>query len=128
MGDVLSADLTLGETTSRLLSLLPTTPADDKTFPVQIAGNYYPDEVYWRMLLLLLNRSQPEDVSDELIRDILRRPDNARLRPLCRLTLDSSHPLCHEALEYLFSYPQDVPENNFFALARAMEKEEKAKP
>ena len=128
MGDVLSADLTLGETTSRLHSLLPTTPADDKSFFVQIAGNYCPDEVYWRMLPPLLDRSQPEDVRDELIRDILRRPDNARLRPLCRLALDSSHPLCHEALEYLFSYLQDVPENNFFALARAMEKEENAKP
>ncbi len=128
MGDVLSADLTLGETTSRLLSLLPTTPADDKTFLVQIAGNYYPDEVYWRMLPLLLDRSQPEDASDELIRDLLRRPDNVRLRLLYRLALDLSHPLCHEAKEYLFSYLADVPQNNFSALARAIEKEEKAKP
>ncbi len=94
MGDVLSADLTFGETTSRLLSLLPTTPSDDKTFLVQITGNYYPDEVYWRMLPLLLDRSQPEDASDELIRDILRGPNNVRLRPLYRLVLDSSHPLC----------------------------------
>lgn len=128
MGDVLSADLTLGETTSRLLSLLPTTPADDKSFLVQIAGNYCPDEEYWRMLPLLLDRSQPEDVRDELIRDVLRRPDNVRLRPLYRLALDPSHPLCQEAKEYLFSYLQDVPENNFSALARAIEKEERAKP
>jgi hypothetical protein len=39
IGDVLSADLTPGETTSRLLSLLPSTPADDQSFLVQIAGN-----------------------------------------------------------------------------------------
>jgi hypothetical protein len=128
MGDVLSADLTLGETTSRLLSLLPTTPVDDKAFLVQIAGNYCPDEEYWRLLPLLLDRSQPEDVRDELIRDVLRRPDNVRLRPLYRLALDPSHPLCHEAKEYLFSYLQDVPENNFSALARAIEKEERTKP
>ena len=128
MGDILSADLTLGETTTRLLSLLPTTPADDKSFLVQIAGNYCPDEEYWRMLPLLLDRSQPEDVRDELIRDVLRRPDNVRLRPLYRLALDPSHPLCQEAKEYLFSYLQDVPENNFSALARAIEKEERAKP
>ena len=44
-----------GETTSRLLSLLPTTPADDKSFLVQIAGNYCPDEEYWRLLPLLLD-------------------------------------------------------------------------
>jgi len=128
IGDVLSADLTVGETTTRLLSLLPSTPSDDKSFLVQIAGNYCPDEEYWRMLPLLLDPSQPEDVRDELIRDVLRRPDNVRLRPLYRLALDSSHPLCHEAKEYLFSYLQDVPENNFSALARAIEKEEKAKP
>lgn len=128
MGDVLSADLTLGETTTRLLSLLPTTPADDKSFLVQIAGNYCPDEEYWRMLPLLLDRTQPEDVRDELIRDVLRRPDNVRLRPLYRLALDPSHPLCQEAKEYLFSYLQGVPENNFSALARAIEKEERAKP
>ena len=128
MGDILSADLTVGETTTRLLSLLPSTPSDDKSFLVQIAGNYCPDEEYWRMLPLLLDPSQPEDVRDELIRDVLRRPDNVRLRPLYRLALDSSHPLCHEAKEYLFSYLQDVPENNFSALARAIEKEERAKP
>ena len=128
MGDALSADLSLGETTSRLLSLLPTTAVDDKAFLVQIAGNYCPDEEYWRMLPLLLDRSQPEDVRDELIRDVLRRPDNVRLRPLYRLALDPSHPLCQEAKEYLFSYLQDVPENNFSALARAIEKEERAKP
>jgi len=128
MGDILSADLTVGETTTRLLSLLPSTPSDDKSFLVQIAGNYCPDEEYWRMLPLLLDRSQPEDVRDELIRDVLRRPDNVRLRPLYRLALDPSHPLCQEAKEYLFSYLQDVPENNFSALARAIEKGERAKP
>ena len=128
MGDILSADLTVGETTTRLLSLLPSTPSDDKSFLVQIAGNYCPDEEYWRILPLLLDRSQPEDVRDELIRDVLRRPDNVRLRPLYRLALDPSHPLCQEAKEYLFSYLQDVPENNFSALARAIEKGERAKP
>lgn len=125
MGDILSADLTVGETTSRLLSLLPTTPVDDKAFLVQIAGNYCPDEEYWRMLPLLLDRSQPEDVRDELIRDVLRRPDNVRLRPLYRLALDSSHPLSNEAREYLFAYLQDVPEKDFGALGKAVEKGER---
>ena len=125
MGDILSADLTLGETTTRLLSLLPTTPADDKSFLVQIAGNYCPDEEYWRLLPLLLDRSQPEDVRDELMRDVLRRPDPIRLRPLYRLALDGSHPLSNEAREYLFAYLQDVPENNFGALGKAVEKSER---
>jgi len=125
IGDVLSADLTPGETTSRLLSLLPSTPADDKSFLVQIAGNYCPDEEYWRMLPLLLDRSQPEDVRDELMRDILRRPDSIRLRPLYRLALDSSHPLSTESREYLFAYLQDVPENDFAALGKAVDKSEK---
>jgi hypothetical protein len=125
IGDVLSADLTPGETSSRLLSLLPSTPADDKSFLVQIAGNYCPDEEYWRMLPLLLDRSQPDDVRDELIRDILRRSDAVRLRPLYRLAIDPSHPLSTEAREYLFSYLQDVPENDFNALARAIEKAQK---
>jgi len=125
IGDVLSADLTPGETTTRLLSLLPATPADDKSFLVQIAGNYCPDEEYWRILPLLLDRSQPEDVRDELIRDVLRRPDNVRLRPLYRLALDSSHPLSNEAREYLFAYLQDVPEKDFGALGKAVEKGER---
>ena len=125
IGDVLSADLTPGETTSRLLSLLPSTPADDKSFLVQIAGNYCPDEEYWRMLPLLLDRSQPEDVRDELMRDVLRRPDPIRLRPLYRLALDNSHPLSTEAREYLFAYLQDVPENDFNSLSRAVEKAER---
>lgn len=125
IGDVLSADLTPGETTSRLLSLLPSTPADDKTFLVQIAGNYCPDEEYWRMLPLLFDRSQPEDVRDELMRDVLRRPDPIRLRPLYRLALDNSHPLSTESREYLFAYLQDVPENDFAALGKAVEKSER---
>lgn len=125
IGDVLSADLTSGETTSRLLSLLPSTPEEDKSFLVQIAGNYCPDEEYWRLLPLLLDRSQPADVRDELIRDVLRRPDNVRLRPLYRLALDHSHPLTTEAREYLFAYLQDVPENDFNSLSRAVEKAER---
>ena len=125
IGDILSADLTPGETTTRLLSLLPSTPSDDKSFLVQIAGNYCPDEEYWRLLPLLLDRSQPEDVRDELMRDILRRPDNVRLRPLYRLALDNSHPLSTEAREYLFAYLQDVPENDFGALGKAVEKSER---
>ena len=125
IGDALSADLTPGETTSRLLSLLPSTPAEDKSFLVQIAGNYCPDEEYWRLLPLLLDRSQPVDVRDELIRDILRRSDAVRLRPLYRLALDPSHPLSTEAREYLFSYLQDVPENDFVALGKAVDKSEK---
>jgi len=125
IGDILSADLTPGETTTRLLSLLPSTPSDDKSFLVQIAGNYCPDEEYWRLLPHLLDRSQPEDVRDELIRDVLRRPDNVRLRPLYRLALDSSHPLSNEAREYLFAYLQDVPEKDFGALGKAVEKSER---
>lgn len=125
MGDVLSADLTSGETTTRLLFLLPSTPADDKSFLVQIALNYCPDEEYWRLLPLLLDRTQPEDVRDELMRDILRRSDAVRLRPLYRLALDHSHPLSTEAREYLFAYLQDVSENDFSALARAVEKAER---
>lgn len=128
ISDVLSADLTPGETSSRLLSLLPSTPADDKSFLVQIAGNYCPDEEYWRLLPLLLDRSQPEDVRDELMRDVLRRPDAVRLRPLYRLALDPTHPLSTEAREYLFSYLQDVPENDFNALAKAVERAERDSP
>jgi len=125
IGDILSADLTPGETTTRLLSLLPSTPSDDKSFLVQIAGNYCPDEEYWRLLPLLLDRSQPEDVRDELMRDVLRRPDSIRLRPLYRLALDNSHPLSSEAREYLFAYLQDVPENDFATLGKAVEKSER---
>jgi hypothetical protein len=125
IGDVLSADLTPGETTSRLLSLLPSTPADDQSFLVQIAGNYCPDEEYWRLLPFLLNRNLPEDCREELLRDVLRRPDFVRLRPLYRLALDPTHPLSTEAREYLFAYLQDVPENDFNALALAVEKAEK---
>ena len=128
ISEVLSADLTPGETTSRLLSLLSTTPPDDRSFLVQIAGNYCPDEEYWRMLPFLLDRAQPEDCREELMRDVLRRPDPVRLRPLYRLALDPTHPLSQEAKEYLFSYLQDVPENDFTALAKAVDKAEKENP
>ena len=128
LGDILSADLTPGETTSRLLSLLPTTPANDQSFLVQIAGNYCPDEEYWRLLPFLLDRNQPEDCREELLRDLLRRPDAVRLRPLYRLALDPTHPLSQEAKEYLFAYLQDVPENDFNALARAVDKAERENP
>ena len=128
LGDILSADLTPGETTSRLLSLLPTTPANDQSFLVQIAGNYCPDEEYWRLLPFLLDRKQPEDCREELLRDLLRRPDAVRLRPLYRLAVDPTHPLSQEAKEYLFAYLQDVPENDFNALARAVDKAERENP
>lgn len=125
ISDILSADLTPGETSSRLLALLPTTPAEDRSFLIQLAGNYCPDEEYWRLLPFLLDRNLPEDCRDELLRDVLRRPDVVRLRPLYRLALDPTHPLSAEAKDYLFSYLQDVPENDLNALARALEKAER---
>ena len=125
ISDILAADLTPGETSSRLLAMLSSTPADDRAFVIQLAGNYCPDEEYWRMLPFLLNRSLPEDCREELLRDVLRRPDAVRLRPLYRLALDPTHPLSQEAKEYLFSYLQDVPENDFNALARAVDQAEK---
>lgn len=128
ISNILSADLSPGETSSRLLSLLSNTPADDKSFLLQIAGNHCPDAEYWRMLPFLLDRAQTEDCREELIRDVLRRPDAIRLRPLYRLALDTTHPLSTEAREYLFSYLQDVPENDFNALARAVDKAEKENP
>lgn len=125
ISDALSADLTPGETSSRLLALLPTTPTDDKSFLVQLAGNYCPDEEYWRLLPFLLDRNQPETCREELMRDVLRRSDTVRLRPLYRLALDPTHPLSQEAKDYLFSYLQDVPENDYTALAKAVDKAEK---
>ena len=125
ISDILSADLTPGETSSRLLALLPTTPAEDRSFLIQLAGNYCPDEEYWRLLPFLLDRNLPEDCREELLRDVLRRPDVVRLRPLYRLALDPTHPLSAEAKDYLFSYLQDVPENDLNALARALEKAER---
>ena len=128
IGNVLSQDLSSGETSSRLLSLLAASPADDRSFLIQLAGNYCPDEEYWRLLPVLLDRNLPEDCREELLRDVLRRPDAVRLRPLYRLALDPTHPLSQEAKEYLFSYLQEVPENDFAALARAVEAAERAVP
>ncbi len=128
ISDVLSADLTPGETSSRLLALLSTTPAEDRSFLIQLAGNYCPDEEYWRLLPFLLDGKQPEDCREELLRDVLRRPDVVRLRPLYRLAIDPTHPLNTEAREYLFSYLQDVPENDFTALSRAVDKAERENP
>lgn len=128
ISDVLSADLTPGETSSRLLALLSTTPAEDRSFLIQLAGNYCPDEEYWRLLPFLLDGKQPEDCREELLRDVLRRPDVVRLRPLYRLAIDPTHPLSTEAREYLFSYLQDVPENDFTALSRAVDKAERKNP
>jgi len=77
------------------------------------------------MLPFLLDGKQPQDCREELMRDVLRRPDAVRLRPLYRLAVDPTHPLSTEAREYLFSYLQDVPENDFAALGKAVEKSEK---
>jgi hypothetical protein len=59
------------------------------------------------------------------MRDVLRRPDPIRLRPLYRLALDNSHPLSSEAREYLFAYLQDVPQDDFAALSKAVQKFER---
>jgi len=128
IGDVLATDLAPGETSSRLLALLPSTAVDDRAFLVQLAGNYCPDEEYWCLLPSLLDRTLPEDCREELLNDVLRRPDHVRLRPLYRLAIDPTHPLSAEAREYLFSYFPDVPDNDFPALARAVDQAEREAP
>lgn len=122
---ILSADLAPGETSSRLLALFRTTPAEEKSFLIQLAGNYCPDEEYWRLLPFLLDRTLPEDCQEELLADVLCRPDAVRLRPLYRLAMDPTHRLCAEAREYLFAYLPDVPENDLNALGRAVERAER---
>jgi len=128
MDDILSADIPSGEAATRLLALLPTLPEEEKSFAVQLAGNYCPDEEYWRLLPSLLDRTLPEDCREELLNDVLRRPDHVRLRPLYRLAIDPTHPLSAEAREYLFSYFPDVPDNDFPALARAVDQAEREAP
>lgn len=125
MDEILAADIPPGEASTRLLALLPTLPEEEKSFVVQLAGNYCPDEEYWRLLPSLLDRTLPEDCRDELMNDVLRRPDYVRLRPLYRLATDPTHPLSAEARDYLFSYFPDVPDNDFNALARAVDQGER---
>lgn len=128
VNEILAANLAPGETASRLLGLLPSTPLEEQGFLVRVAGSHCPDPEYWRLLPSLLDRSLSEDCQEGLLQDLLRRPDAVRLRPLYRLAIDPNHPLSAEAREYLFAYFQDVPANDFTGLARAVEKAEKAPP
>ncbi|HHY86600.1 MAG TPA: hypothetical protein GYA07_13860 [Verrucomicrobia bacterium] len=91
----------------QLFALFATAPPEGKEDIVQHLSNLVEDENYEPLATLLRDSTLPEEVLDELMSDLLNRPDSAKLPLFLELARNPQHPKSEEARELLELYLDD---------------------
>jgi hypothetical protein len=91
----------------QLFSLFPTLPPDGQEEAAQHLSNLVEDENYAPLGDLLKNDKLPEGVLDELLADLLNRPNNLKLPLLLDVASDANHAKHDEAKDLLELYLGD---------------------
>lgn len=118
--DIVGSDDPDTNKVSKLFALFPTLPADGQEEVVQHLSNLVEDENYGQLGQLLTNASLPQGVLDELMSDVLNRPNTLKLPMLLDVAQDSNNPEHDEAKDLLELYLGDDPSTNGWAGAGDM--------
>ena len=95
------------EVAKSLLKSFPRFPAEGQVEAVQHISNLLPDEDYPELAKLMEDDKLPEDVLDQLIMDLLNRPNKIMLPELVQVAKNSQHPKAGEAKDFLELYLED---------------------
>jgi hypothetical protein len=90
-----------------LLKSFPKYPADGQVEAVQHISNLLPDEDYPELAKLMEDDKLPEDVLDQLIMDLLNRPNKIMLPELVKVARNSQHAKAGEAKDFLELYLEE---------------------
>ena len=95
------------EVAKTLLKSFPRFPKDGQVEAVQHISNLLPDEDYPELGKLMEDASLPEDVLDELIMDLLNRPNKIMLPELLKVAKNPQHVKAGEAKDFLELYLEE---------------------
>lgn len=110
--DIVGSDDADTNKVSRLFALFPTLPPDGQEEVVQHLSNLVEDENYAQLGNLLTNNSLPQGVLDELMSDVLNRPNSLKLPMLLAVGQDPNNPEHDEAKDLLELYLGEDPSTN----------------
>jgi len=110
--DIVGSDDPDTNKVSRLFALFHTLPPDGQEEVVQHLSNLVEDDNYGPLGELLKNGSLPQGVLDELMSDVLNRPNTLKLPMLLAVGQDANNPEHDEAKDLLELYLGDDPSTN----------------
>jgi hypothetical protein len=105
--DIVGSDDADTNKVKQLFALFPKLPPDGQEEVVQHLSNLVEDEDYAPLGDLLKNAKLPEGVLDELLADVLNRPNNLKLPLLLDVASDPDHAKKDEAKDLLELYLGD---------------------
>lgn len=110
--DIVGSDDPDTNKVARLFALFTNLPPDGQEEVVQHLSNLVEDENYAQLGALLTNASLPQGVLDELMSDVLNRPNALKLPMLLDVAQDPNNPEHDEAKDLLELYLGDDPSTN----------------
>lgn len=110
--DIVGSDDADTNKVAKLFALFPTLPPDGQEEVVQHLSNLVEDDNYAQLGQLLTNSSLPQGVLDELMSDVLNRPNSLKLPMLLDVGQDPNNPEHDEARDLLELYLGDDPSSN----------------
>ena len=102
--DIVGSDDPDTNKVAKLYALFPTLPPDGQEEAAQHLSNLVDDEDYAPLGEMLKNDKLPEGVLDELLADVLNRPNNLKLPLLLTVASDENHSKHDEAKDLLELY------------------------
>lgn len=102
--DIVGSDEPDTNKVKQLFTLFPKLPEDGQEEAAQHLSNLVDDDDYAQLGDLLKNDKLPEGVLDELLADVLNRPNNLKLPLLLDVASDSNHAKKDEAKDLLELY------------------------
>ena len=102
--DIVGSDDPDTNKVAKLYALFPTLPPDGQEEVAQHLSNLVDDEDYAPLGEMLKNDKLPEGVLDELLADVLNRPNNLKLPLLLSVASDENHAKHDEAKDLLELY------------------------
>jgi hypothetical protein len=102
--DIIGSDDPDTNKIAKLYALFPTLPPDGQEEAVQHLSNLVDDEDYAPLGEMLKNDKLPEGVLDELLADVLNRPNNLKLPALLSVAGDQNNAKHDEAKDLLELY------------------------
>ena len=102
--DIVGSDDPDTNKVAKLYALFPTLPPDGQEEAAQHLSNLVDDEDYAPLGEMLKNDKLPEGVLDELLADVLNRPNNLKLPELLSVASDANNAKHDEAKDLLELY------------------------
>jgi hypothetical protein len=95
------------EVAQKMLKLFPRFPPEGQAEAIQHIANLLPDEDYAELSKLATDAKLPEPVLEELMMDLLNRPNKIMLPTLLEMAKQPAHPKAGEAKDFLELYLEE---------------------